>query len=217
MAGQACPNASHQEDDAMAIEWKLKGSYFETCNCEAACPCNFLGPPTEGTCTALAGWHIDEGAFAGTRLDGLNVALVAHSPGHMLHTKWKVALYLDDRANQAQSEALAQIYSGKAGGLMEQLSGFIGEVAGVRNVPITFKSEGRKRSLRVGDLALADIEAIDGAGGGDTVIHNPPLNLAPGEPLVVARSKRYRVADYGMSVEVSNRNGFYAPFTYTPA
>jgi hypothetical protein len=205
-----------EETDAMATDWKLKGSYFETCNCEAACPCNFLGPPTDGKCTVLVGWHIEDGIFGATKLDGLNVALVAHAPGHMLKTKWKVALYVDDRASKGQAEAIAQIFSGKAGGIVEKLAGFIGEFAGMRSVPIQFRIEGRKRSIRVGDLAEADIQAIDGADGGETKLHNPPLNLAPGEPLVVARSKRYRFADYGMSVEVSNKNGFYAPFTYTP-
>jgi hypothetical protein len=200
----------------MATQWKLKGSYFETCDCEAACPCNFLGPPTDGHCTVLVGWHIDEGNFEGTRLDGLNAAMAAHSPGHMLKTKWKVALYLDSRANTAQTDALTQIFSGKAGGIMKELSAFIGEVAGVRKVPIDYRAEGRKRGIRVGDVGVADIEAIDGEGGGDTLITNPPLNLAPGEPLVVARSEHYRYADYGMSVEVSNKNGFYAPFMYAP-
>ncbi len=200
----------------MASDWKLEGSYFETCNCEAACPCNFGGPPTEGRCTALAGWHIDEGRFDATRLDGLNVALVAHADGHMLKTKWRVALYLDQRADDAQADALTQIFAGKQGGLMAQIAQFVGEVAGVRRVPIDFKAEGRRRSIRVGDLGRAEIEAIDGGDGGDTVITNPPLNLAPGEPLVVARSKHYRYADHGMSIEVSDRNGFYAPFSYAP-
>jgi hypothetical protein len=200
----------------MANDWKLKGSYFETCNCEAACPCNFLGPPTDGNCTVLVGWHIDEGSFGATKLDGLNVALVAHSPGHMLKTKWKVALYVDNRASKEQADALSQIYSGKAGGLMKEIAGFIGEFAGMRSVPIEFRADGRKRSIRVGDLAAADIQAIEGADGGEATLHNPPLNLAPGEPLVVARSERYRFADYGMSAEVSNKNGFYAPFSYAP-
>jgi hypothetical protein len=201
----------------MASPWKLKGSYFETCNCEAACPCNFLGPPTDGHCTVLVGWHIDEGSFDVTRLDGLNAAMVAHAPGHMLQTKWKVALYLDSRASPAQSEALTQIFSGKAGGLMKELSGFIGEVAGVRSVPIDYHAEGRKRSIRVGDVAVAAIEAIEGPKGAETLLTNPPLNLAPGNPLVVARSKQYRYADYGMSIEVTNKNGFYAPFAYAAA
>ena len=200
----------------MASQWKLKGSYFETCNCEAACPCNFLGPPTDGHCTVLVGWHIDEGNFEGTRLDGLNAALVAHSPGHMLQTKWKVALYLDSTASASQTDALTQIFSGQAGGLMKELSAFIGEVAGVRSVPIDYRADGRKRSIRVGDVGVAEIEAIKGAAGEDTLLTNPPLNLAPGAPLVVARSSHYRYADYGMSIEVSNKNGFYAPFSYAP-
>ena len=201
----------------MAIEWRLTGSYFETCNCEAACPCNFLGPPTDGDCTVLVGWHIDQGEFEGTGLGDLNVALVAHAPGHMLKTKWKVALYLDDRATEDQRDVLTRIFTGTAGGLMEHLAGFIGEVAGVRSVPIEYRAEGRTRSIRIGDVAAADIEAIEGAGNGEVLIHNPPLNLSPGEPLVVARSKQYRFADYGMQIEVSNKNGFYAPFIYTPA
>ena len=202
----------------MATDWKLKGTYFETCNCEAACPCNFTGPPTEGKCTVLVAWHIDQGAFDGTKLDGLNVGFVANFTGHMLRDKWRVALYLDERANDKQRDALTQIYSGKAGGLMAQLAGFIGEVAGVRSVPIEYRADGRKRSVRFGNVASAEIEAITGGdGSSETLVHNPPLNLAPGEPLVVARSKQYRYADHGMSIEVSNKNGFYAPFAYSPA
>jgi hypothetical protein len=201
----------------MAGNWKLRGSYFETCNCEAACPCNFLGPPTEGHCTVLVGWHIDQGQFQAVELAGLNVALVAHSPGHMLETKWKVALYVDSRASDGQREALTRIFSGQAGGIMEHVAGFIGEVAGVRSVPIEYRAEGRARSIRIGEVAHATIEAIEGAAGGEVLIENPPLNLSPGEPLVVARSKQYRYADFGMHMEVSNKNGFYAPFSYSPA
>ena len=201
----------------MANDWLLKGSYFETCNCEAACPCNFLGPPTEGHCTVLIAWHIDEGEYGPTTLDGLNVGLVAHAPGHMLQTKWKIALYLDERANDAQREALGQIYSGQVGGLMAKFSEFVGEVAGVRSVPIEYRADGRKRSVTFGKVAAAEIEAIIGEdGSSESVLHNPPFNIASGEPLVVARSKRYRFADHGMSMEISNRNGFYAPFRYRP-
>ena len=202
----------------MASDWKLKGTYFETCNCEAACPCNFLGPPTEEHCIVLIAWHIDKGEFGATKLDGLNVGLVAHAPGHMLKTKWKIALYLDERANDEQREALGQIYSGKVGGLMAKFSEFVGEVAGVRSVPIDYRAEGRKRSVSFGDAAVAEIEAIIGEDGtSESVIHNPPFNVATGESLVVARSTQYRFADHGMSMEISNRNGFYAPFAYSPA
>ena len=38
------------------MTWSIKGTYFESCNCEVACPCLFLSAPTEGYCTALVGW-----------------------------------------------------------------------------------------------------------------------------------------------------------------
>ena len=41
--------------------WILQGSYFETCNCEIACPCVWLQPPTTGDCKLLVAWHIDQG------------------------------------------------------------------------------------------------------------------------------------------------------------
>ncbi|MEK6736727.1 MAG: DUF1326 domain-containing protein, partial [Pseudomonadota bacterium] len=33
--------------------WSLQGSYFEACNCETACPCVWLQPPSEGNCKLL--------------------------------------------------------------------------------------------------------------------------------------------------------------------
>jgi len=45
----------------MADDWSVSGSYMEACNCEAACPCVMLSPPTSGECTVLLGWHIEKG------------------------------------------------------------------------------------------------------------------------------------------------------------
>ncbi len=88
------------------MSWNVSGSYYESCNCEAACPCVFLSPPTTGECTVLVGWHIDEGNYEGTSLDGLNVALAVQVPGHMMEVKWNAAVYLDDSASEAQAGAL---------------------------------------------------------------------------------------------------------------
>src|SRR5690349_8095890 len=115
----------------MAGEWKLTGGYFEACNCDAVCPCVVLGPPTRGDCTVLVAWHIDEGNFGPLRLDGLNAVLAAYAPGHMLQTKWKAALYFDERANADQAGALTRIFAGLAGGHMANLAPCIGEVLGV--------------------------------------------------------------------------------------
>ena len=49
----------------MAEGWKLEGTYFESCNCDLACPCVFLSAPTEEECTVLVDWREGlSGAFA---------------------------------------------------------------------------------------------------------------------------------------------------------
>src|SRR5260370_3160765 len=98
----------------MPISWKIAGSYFEACNCDLACPCVFLSPPTSGDCTVLLAWHIDQGCFGEVDLDGLNAVPAAHSPGHILQGKWKVSLYVADREDQSQQDALHQILSSQA-------------------------------------------------------------------------------------------------------
>ena len=49
-------------------QWRLKGEYFENCNCEVLCPCLLPGTlraPTEGHCDMAFAFHIDEGDFSG--------------------------------------------------------------------------------------------------------------------------------------------------------
>ena len=90
----------------------VEGTYIEACNCEVACPCIFLSPPTEGECKVVVGWHIDKGHHGDAVLDGLNAALIAYAPGNMKDGQWTVALYLDDRGDDQQKAALQGIFSG---------------------------------------------------------------------------------------------------------
>ena len=201
----------------MPDSWKIAGSYFEACNCDVACPCLFLSPPTSGDCTDLLAWHIDQGRFGQIDLDGLNAVLALHSPGHMLEVKWKAALYIDERANQDQQDALTQIFSGQAGGPPAGLAQFIGEVLGVKTAVIEYRAEGKRRSIHLGDIAEAEIDGRPGPDGNDVTIANAPLATDPSVPLVVAKSKQMRFSDYGLKSEVSNKTGFFSPFSYKSA
>ena len=196
------------------MSWQLKGTYFESCNCNVACPCVFLGAPSEGECRALVAWHVEEGQDGEVDLADLNVAMAIHSPGHMMQTKWRAALYLDERANDAQRQALTRIFAGQAGGHPEVLASFVGDVLGVASVRIDYQAAGRKRSLSIPDVASTEVEAIEGQGGGDVTISGHPLCVAPGEPAGVAKSKRLDYTDHQMTWSISDRNGFYSPFTY---
>ncbi len=196
------------------MSWNVSGSYFESCNCDSACPCVFLSPPTTGECTALLGWHIDDGEHEGLRLDGLNVALAVHSPGHMAQTPWRVALYLDEQGSEEQQGALGAIFSGAAGGHPAVLAGHIGEVLGVATAPITFEGTNGSRAMRVGEVADVKITALAGQGGAQVTIANHPLAVAPGKELVASKADHLRFTDHGYEWELSDSNGFFSPFAY---
>jgi len=196
------------------MTWNVSGTYFETCNCEAACPCVVLGPPTEGDCTAMIGWHIDSGQFEGLSVEGLNVALAVHSPGPMTEGNWRVALYLDDRASEQQADALGAMFSGAAGGHPAVLGGFIGEVMGVAPAAITFDADDSSVQLKVGNLADVNLTAIEGQGGAKVTMSNHPLAVAPGNTAVIARAEQFRYADHGYEWAISGRNGIFSPFQY---
>ena len=198
----------------MAETWKVTGTYFEACNCAAACPCVFLSAPTEGNCTVVIAWHIDKGNSGKVSLDGLNAALMAHSPGHMMQTKWKVALYLDERASAEQQNAMGGIFSGQAGGHLAVLVPLIGEVLGVKPATIEYSEKGKQRSLRIPKIAEIEIEALEGQGGALVTVSNHPFTPVPGQAAVVSTSKRMKYSDHGMSLDISGKNGFYSPFAY---
>lgn len=198
----------------MGSKWKIDGTYFETCNCDAACPCVFLSSPTSGDCTVLVGWHINDGHFDEIDLKGFNAVLAVHSPGHMVEVSWQAALYVDSKGNSAQQEALTKIFSGQAGGHPSVLASHVGEFLGVKSVEIAYRGEGKKRSLSIPGIAEAEIEALGGQGGGETSIAGHPLCIAPGYPVVVAKSQRLNYSDHGLRWEISQKNGFYSPFAY---
>ncbi len=198
----------------MAENWKITGTYFETCNCETACPCLFLSPPTSGDCTAMLGWHIDQGNIGGVDLSGFNTALAVHAPGHMAQVKWEVALYVDERASGEQQTALTQIFAGQAGGHFGVIAGHVGEVLGAGPAAIEYKADGKKRSLTIGGVADVALEAIEGQGGGEVILSGHPLAVAPGQPGVVGRNSNLSYHDHGMDWDISGGYSLHSPFDY---
>lgn len=196
------------------MSWTLKGTYFESCNCEIVCPCIFLSAPTEGECTALVGWHIDEGNDGDVALNDLNIALAVHSPGNMIETPWRAAAYVDDRATEAQQGALLKIFGGQAGGHPARLGSHIGELLGAAPAPIEFKMDGGRYSLKVGGIAEMEIERMAGQGDGPITISGHPLCIAPGFPATVAKSTKLSYRDHGMNWEISDKTGLFSPFAY---
>ncbi len=198
----------------MAEQWTLDGTYTEACTCEAVCPCIVLSEPTEGDCTAIVGWHIDEGRYGDVALDGLNVAVGVYTPGNMKEKNWRAALYIDERGTAEQREALTSIFGGKAGGHPAMIASHIADVAGVHVVPIDFESDGRRGRLRVGEVGESEWEPIEGQGGGPVTVEGNPLAISPGNTAVIGRASTARFGDHDIAFQSSGRQAMVAPFRY---
>ena len=94
------------------IEWSIGGPHFVNCNCDYGCPCQFMALPTDGTCKAVVGWRIDKGHFGETRLDGLLAATTYAWPGAVHEGNGALQCIIDERADEAQRQALIAILQG---------------------------------------------------------------------------------------------------------
>src|SRR5271169_6364328 len=120
----------------------------------------------------------------------------------MLKGGWKVALYVDERADQKQRDALAAVFSGQAGGHLAALGPLIAEVLGVKAVPIRYEEEGKKRRLSIPGIAESEIVAVPGQGGADVTISNHPFTAVPGFPAVVGKSTKVSYQDHGFDWQI---------------
>ncbi len=146
----------------MITDWRVRGSYFEGCNCEAICPCRSVGgqpggPSTYGECYGALSWKIDDGFADDVDLTGRIVVMTLRYYDRVQpSTKWEVVLYVDDATTDDQMAALADIFLGRAGGTVSDLYGpAIGDVHGVRRAQITVEHVApRKRIDVVGYVTL---------------------------------------------------------------
>src|SRR6266704_1038692 len=93
-------------------DWRVRGSYFEGCNCEAICPCRSVGgrpggPSSYGECFGAVSWHIRQGHADDLDLSDLQAVLsIRYLDRVQPSTPWEVALYVVDRGSGEQRAAL---------------------------------------------------------------------------------------------------------------
>ena len=95
------------------VDWEIKAREFVNCNCDFGCPCQFNALPTHGNCESVAGFQFDEGHFGETRLDGLRAVFIGSWPGAVHQGDGSIQLIIDERADEAQREALRAILYGE--------------------------------------------------------------------------------------------------------
>jgi len=122
-------------------DWKASGDWFDVCSCNIPCPCIFAQTPTNGECEGVLAYHIKNGHYGETSLDGLNVLGLTYFKGNIWagETKFTGAFFFDERANQQQRDALQMIFTGKAGGFMAEFGKLLGDMRGIDYAPINFE------------------------------------------------------------------------------
>jgi hypothetical protein len=148
--------------------WRVTGTYFEACNCDAICPCRVVGDrpggrSSSGICEFVLSWHVRNGLADVVPLDDLAVVMAGWYDDDEKGSPWRVTLYVDDRAEDAQHAALAAIFLGRAGGgTLRNFAGAIGTVHGIRPANIMLSHVPRRWSIRVASyLTVSATRMVD--------------------------------------------------------
>ena len=186
------------------MSWSLRGSYVETCSCELMCPCNlsFDHGATYDFCRVTLVFNIHEGEIEGTDVGGRRVALIADTPKVMTDGNWRLGLFIDDQATDAQADKLTAVFGGQLGGPIGALAPLVGEVLGVERAPIEVIDDGLRHSVRIGDVIDFEIEDIVpfGIETGEPVRFHGMFHPV-GSDLTMAEAKRSRINAFGIEYE----------------
>jgi hypothetical protein len=202
-------------------KWTMRGEYMESCNCDYLCPCiytNPQGPATNEHCTAAMVFRIDEGNCGDIRLDGLKFALVIRSGKVMADGNWVFAGVVDDRADDAQRQALAAIVSGEAGGPPSFIrQNLVSDFRGVEFKPIEFNLDGLQRSVVIPDILAFEIEGVTPRRRSDEPLYLDNTSHPANQRLALARSKETHMHGFGLDLDLVGKgnNGHFAPFAWT--
>ena len=93
--------------------WEFTGRELVNCTCEYGCPCQFNALPDKGYCHAVAAIQIDQGHHGDVRLDGLKIGAIFKWPGAIHEGNGEALAFVDERANDAQRDALLKIMTGQ--------------------------------------------------------------------------------------------------------
>jgi len=200
------------------VAWHIAGSYFESCNCDAICPCRRVngasgGRSTHGVCMGVLSWLIEDGESDGVDLSGLPVGIALQYSDDVKGSPWTWVLYLDATASPQQRSALETIFTGRAGG--DALEHFPwawkqSELIAVRPVGLEVHHIPRRQRFRVRDHVTVRIH--DRYQGDETVTCVIPGHEREGEELI---AEVLHVEDGPLVFDYSGVCGYASTFDYS--
>ena len=196
--------------------WRIAGPYFESCNCDAICPCRSIdGRPGSRAqfrfCKFALGWSVAEGHHGPADLAGRRVVMVGYWDEDEKGAPWRVGVYVDQEASAAHREVLAGIITGRLGGTpYRQYATCITEVLFVDSTDINLVHEprGKQRLEVAGHVDVAAREPFDTTAA---VTCGIPGHDRPGYEVVV---DHLRVHADRMDFDFAGNCGYVATYDY---
>lgn len=158
----------------MAEQWRILGDFVDFCKCAVPCPCSWGRPPTEGDCQGVIAYRIREGNYGEVKLDGLNLVGITEFEGNIWDedVRADMGMIIDERADDAQREALQTIFGGQVGSWPQMFAeNVLGKMLGMEFAPI---------ELEIADDASSWSLTIPGKARGASEVLTGPTNR-PGE------------------------------------
>lgn len=144
------------------MQWQMRGTGYEFCNCDFGCGCNFGGFPNskDGSCHALVGLQIASGVCGDITLDGVKCAALVKWPKAIHEGNGKCVFVVDPATTDQQVDVLAKIFSGGLGGMPWELLGPTMKVVGLEKAKITIDGSGVKSTFRIAGIGEGRGEAL---------------------------------------------------------
>jgi hypothetical protein len=199
------------------VAYRISGTYLESCNCDAICPCRRIegqggGRSTFGTCLGALSWRIEAGAADELDLSGLDVVLACRYSDDEPGSPWTFILYLDERGDESQREALEQIFRGSFGGAVLEHFPWAwkeSELVAVRPTRIEIDHTPGRGWFRAG--GQVSVRVAGPYEGAETVSCVIPGHARAGRELVV---EELRVDDGPLEFELTGRCAYESTFDY---
>jgi hypothetical protein len=205
-------------------QWRVVEDWFDVCRCDIPCPCEFAQAPTDNWCQGVLAWHIREGYYGDVQLDGLSLIAVGEFEGNIWggETKAVMGMFIDERADESQREALQMIFGGQAGGFPAEFAELIGEIRGIEFVPIELEVADDLAYWRaeIPGKVLASAEALTGPttpeGGRVQLLHSPGSEVGPSGTVVTwGRATADRAEAFGWNFEWDGKSSKHIPFEWS--
>jgi hypothetical protein len=199
------------------LPWRIAGDYFESCNCEAICPCRRIGGraggrSTYGICMGVLSWAVEHGSAGEVDLAGLNAAFAIRYDDDEPGSPWSFTVHVDERGDERQREALARILIGDLGGPHVVELPWVRKPSDLLSVSassIEIRNVDGRHQLRVG--TAIELDASKPVATDETVTCLMPGHEVPGTELY---ADRLAAADGPLELELAGNCAFFSSFDY---